>query len=356
MGNLERITSRFNHDIDCFPSGRKDYLLSRPVARLYNHTFREYNAMIHCLFTDLANQTSQGLVNDSLMDALSRFLMYWCIHDSKSPKSVVYLRDKADFHDNSVSGCALILQIPSNFTGKNCVDELQKIALDQAINIDGKESFDTVNTFVVPNLNVVKKLTERGFGDNEARRAVIMTGNSGYNDALGRAALHTMDPDINGPLFVLKPSNKKYVDQGSVRLLQKILIELSNILKDPSYSSTFLYHISKLFEVENKTFDPSHNMKADSKKEYNRRKNRDLQRIFLMRLQTITLMKEEILLWLTYNSSDDDHHHLLLYVYRWRNLYRVNVRLKSVLNLQLGLHQGRKLLVETSCERKVKQL
>jgi len=267
FSNLERIISRFNQDIDCFPSGRKDCLLSRPVARLYNHTFREYNTVIHCLFTDLANQTSQGLVNGSLMDALSRFVMYWCIHDSKSPKSVVYLRDKADFHDNLVSGCALILQIPSNFTGKNCVDELQKIALDQAINIDDKESFDTVNTFDVPDLNVVKKLTERGFGDNEARRAVIMTGNSGYNDALGWAALHTMDPDINGPLFVLKPSNKKYVDQGSVRLLQKILIELSNILKDPSYRSTFLHHISKLFEVVNRTFDPSHIMKADSKKE-----------------------------------------------------------------------------------------
>jgi hypothetical protein len=268
--NLDRITSRFNHDVDSLSSGKKERLLSRPIARLYNHVFHEYNAVIHSLFTDLASQTSHGMVNDSLMNALSRFVMYWCIHDSKTPKSFVDLRDKADFRDNLISGCALILQIPSVFTGENCVDELQKIALDQATSVDGEESFETMNIFVLPDLNLVKKLTDRGFGDNEARRAVIMTGNAGYTDALGWAALHTTDPGVNNPLFILKPTNRKYVEEGSIRLLQKSLTELSRILEDPSYRSAILHQIANRFQVGYKPSDSSHYItetKADSQKQ-----------------------------------------------------------------------------------------
>ena len=268
--NLDRITSRFNHGIDCLPPGKKEHLLSRPIARLYNHVLHEYNAVIQSLFTELASQTSHGLVNDSLMNALSRFTMYWCIHDSKTPKSFVDLRDKADFRDNLISGCALILQIPSAFTGGNCVDELQKIALDQATSVDGEESFETMNTFLLPDSNLVKKLTEIGFGDNEARRAVIMTGNAGYTDALGWAALHTTDSGINNPFFFLKPTNRKYVEEDSIRLLQKSLTELSRILEDPSHRSTILHNIANRLQVGNKPSDASDYIaetKADSQKQ-----------------------------------------------------------------------------------------
>ena len=244
--DLDRITSRFNHEFDGFSPERKACLLSRPVARLYDHIYREYEAMIHFMFIDLGNQTSKGLTDDSLMNALSRFILYWCIHDSKIPIKSRCLRDRADFQDNLFVGCALILQMPVILTGNKCVEELQKIAHDQATSVDNIESFGAENMLTIPDLDIVKKLVERGFSDNAARRAAISTRNSGYIDALRWAAQHTMNPVINNPLYILKQPDKKYVDEGAIILLQNSLIEVSRILKD----SSLLKHVGNSVERE----------------------------------------------------------------------------------------------------------
>ncbi|KAG7356314.1 hypothetical protein IV203_001000 [Nitzschia inconspicua] len=244
---LDVATSRFNQEFRELPRERKEELLSRPLARLYKHIFYEYNSDVYLLFLDLTKQVEQQQVHDSLMNALSRFVFYWCIHDSKTLKSVVDLWEVADAHDNLALGCSLLLQIPSKLTATNCVRELQKIAADQAANVETEERFGRVS-LVDPDKHLVRRLVDRGYSENAARRAVVMTGNSGYNEALGWAVMHTMDPDFNEPLAITKAANKLYIDEDSIQLLQKSLFQVSKVLEDPSSRLALLRHIANQYQ------------------------------------------------------------------------------------------------------------
>jgi hypothetical protein len=248
--NLDVTTSRFNQAFRELSPERKEVLLSRPLARLYKHIFYEYNSDIFLLFLDLVKQTEHEEVHDALMNALSRFIIYWCIHDSKTLKRIVDVWDKADTMDNLALGCSLLLQIPSKLTATNCVHELQKIAADQAANVSSEERFGASETFCDPNPDIVQRLIGRGYSENAARRAVVMTGNSGYNDALGYAVMHTMDPDFNQPLAILKPANRMYIDEDAIQLLQNSLLQVRRILENPTCRSRFIASISSQHEYK----------------------------------------------------------------------------------------------------------
>jgi hypothetical protein len=70
-----------------------------------------------------------------------------------------------------------------------------------------------------------------------------MTRNSGYNDALGWAVMHTMDPDFNQPIAILKSDNKKYIDEEAIQLLQKSLVQISRVLEDSSTRANLIKYI-----------------------------------------------------------------------------------------------------------------
>eukprot|EP00533_Pseudo-nitzschia_delicatissima_P013841 CAMPEP_0197263436 /NCGR_PEP_ID=MMETSP1432-20130617/1160_1 /TAXON_ID=44447 /ORGANISM="Pseudo-nitzschia delicatissima, Strain UNC1205" /LENGTH=414 /DNA_ID=CAMNT_0042727927 /DNA_START=216 /DNA_END=1460 /DNA_ORIENTATION=- len=70
-----------------------------------------------------------------------------------------------------------------------------------------------------------------------------MTGNAGPGEAMAWAVGHAMDPDINSPMIMLKSSNRSMIDESSIQLLQKSVIQLSNILEDPLSRSAFLQSI-----------------------------------------------------------------------------------------------------------------
>jgi len=275
--NLDHTTSRFELEMCDFPSGRKECLLSRPIARLHFHTFHEYNRDIHSLFKDLSNQASQGLVHDSLMDALSRFIFYWCTHDAKTTKSVVDLRYKADTQDNLMLGCGLILQIPSNVTAENSAHELQEIAVAQAASVANEARFEGTHGIILPNPDMMKHLIDRGFSENGARRAVTMTGNAGSSEALGWAVQHTMDPDFDEPLIMLKSSNSAFIDEDALQLLQKSLIQLSDVLENPSLRSKFLHRIVNHFP--NEPSNSSHLSITKTKTHPTKKKLKNLQNI-----------------------------------------------------------------------------
>ena len=240
---LDLSLSRFNQDYNEASPERKESLLMRPLARLYKHIFYEYNTDVHRLFFDLVRQTEHGEVHDSLLNALSRFVIYWCIHDSKTLKRFISLLDKSDAEDNLALGCSLILHIPSNLTATNCVHELEKISADQAANVANEERFGTSDSLCVPNSELVRRLIDRGYSENAARRAVMMTRNSGYNDALGWAVMHTMDPDFNQPIAILKSDNKMYIDEEAIQLLQKSLVQISRVLEDSSNRAKLIKYI-----------------------------------------------------------------------------------------------------------------
>ena len=241
---LDFVTSRFDQEDGILSSQRKQHLLSRPIARVYHHTFHEYNRDMHILFKDLASQSRDGSVHDSLLEVLSRFTFYWLIHDAITTKSDIDLRFKSDAEEYLKLGCALLLQIPSTFTAENSLSELQEIALTQAGKVATEERFQSSSNFIEPHPDILRHLVQRGFTENAARKAATMTGNAGPNEAMAWAVGHAMDPDINNPLIMLKSSDRRLIDESSIQVLQKSLIHLSNILQEPLSRSSFLQSLT----------------------------------------------------------------------------------------------------------------
>jgi hypothetical protein len=141
------------------------------------------------------------------------------------------------------------------------VHELQKIATDQAAIVANEERFGSANLFCAPSPELVRRLVDRGYSENAARRAVMMTGNSGYNDALGWAVMHTMDPNFNQPVAILKPENKLYVDEEAILLLNRSLEQISRVLEDPSIRAKLIQFI----ESQHKDLETSYGIKGGTR-------------------------------------------------------------------------------------------
>jgi hypothetical protein len=243
---LDHRSSRFNREQQDLTATRQHILMSRPLARLNHHVLSEYNADVHALFSDLLGQTSQGLVHDSLMNALSRFVIYWSISDSKTLKLSLDRTDKLDARDNLDLGCSLILHIPSKLTAMSCVHELQKIAADQAANVSTEERFGSDDEICIPDPQIVRQLIGRGYTDNAARRAAVMTRNQSYKDALGWAVTHTYDADFNEPVLILKVPNRRLIDEDAIQSLQKRLFMMNRYLEESGSYASFLHSISEM--------------------------------------------------------------------------------------------------------------
>ena len=241
---LDHRTGRFDREHQDMSNERHQVLLSRPISRLHSHVLSEYNADVYHLFSDLLAQASQGLVHDSLLNALSKFVIFWCISDSKALKSSLDLAGQLDAKENLAFGCALALHIPSKLTAVNCLHELQKIAADQIATVSFEERFGS-DEICTPDPKIVRQLVGRGYTENGARRAAFMTGNQSYNDALGWAVTHTLDPDFNEPILILRIPNQRFIDEDSIQLLQKSLFKIHTYLENPGEMTAFLKMVSK---------------------------------------------------------------------------------------------------------------
>ena len=254
---LEQRTSPFCRE----QQGQASAVLLRPIARLYKHVRLEYNGDVHALFTDLLLQTSQGQVHDSLMNALSRFVIYFCVSDSVRLRAAVNKIEKADAQEVLALGSSLILHIPSNETALACVAELRKIIEDQVANVSNEERFSTQLDLSVPDSDIVRQLIGRGFSENGARRAAVMTQNSGFKAALGWGVAHSMDDDFNTPIIYVKIQGQSFIDESAIRSLQRCLFATDSFLKEPTSKEPFFRSLATMHEISSCT-TPSINTKS----------------------------------------------------------------------------------------------
>jgi len=231
LAGLEHERSRHNPVSQGWTPERRKRLLSRPLSRLQHQIMAEYNADVHGLFADLINQTSYGVVHDALMNALSRFVIYWCISDSKMLRHRIVRNEKNDAMENWSLGCSLILHIPSRLTAGNCVHELQKIAADQASFVSGEACFGK-DYVCLPDQDIVARMIHRGYTETAARRAAVMTKNAGYNEALGWAFAHANDSNFNEPIVVVRDQNRLFIDDDAIQTFQKYLHATESWLED----------------------------------------------------------------------------------------------------------------------------
>ena len=81
-----------------------------------------------------------------------------------------------------------------------------------------------------PDKAIIQRLSDRGYGRNAARRAVIMTGNQGYSAALTWAVSHFSDADFDSPIYCLR-SDTIHADQCLVNMADKLLRSVQNRVK-----------------------------------------------------------------------------------------------------------------------------
>lgn len=76
--------------------------------------------------------------------------------------------------------------------------------------------------------SVIRRLRDRGYGLNAARRAVMNTGNQGYNAALTWAVSHFSDVDFDSPIYFLRSDNSIHVEQLLIAMADTLLRSVQN--------------------------------------------------------------------------------------------------------------------------------
>ena len=83
------------------------------------------------------------------------------------------------------------------------------------------------NESITPDSSLCQRLSDHGYGRNAARRAVIMTNNKGYSEALTWAIAHFQDDNFDSPIYSLQSdgvihANRQLIDMtGELLLLVK---------------------------------------------------------------------------------------------------------------------------------------
>lgn len=75
--------------------------------------------------------------------------------------------------------------------------------------------------------SIIQRLSDRGYGRNAARRAVMMTGNQGYSAALSWAVSHFSDDDFDSPIYFFH-SHESHIDQHLVDVADKLFHAILN--------------------------------------------------------------------------------------------------------------------------------
>ncbi|KAL3768878.1 hypothetical protein ACHAW5_003350 [Stephanodiscus triporus] len=109
-----------------------------------------------------------------------------------------------------------------------------------------------------PDMSIIQRLCDRGYGRHAARRAVIMTDNQGYSAALTWAVSHFSDADFDSPLFFLR-SDTTHVDQCLVDMVDKLLQSVQNRVKVKwSQTDTSKHDLTSEAATSSKALDKSY--------------------------------------------------------------------------------------------------
>ena len=203
------------------PSHLKHQLLL--VERLFADTATDYAGTdLVGLFQTLQYQSQDLCVVGSLVVALSRFLFYWLITQSTRRRSFWFPSiEEPSFRSIISLATSLLVHVEDKEVSKETIRELSAI-LDGQTN-ENRSLVTPTPKIVRIDANLVDRLKGRGFSEFGARRALILTGSSSFEDALRWAVLHAGDEDFDKPILFLKPVNHAFVSNESIEWLEESL-------------------------------------------------------------------------------------------------------------------------------------
>jgi len=108
-----------------------------------------------------------------------------------------------------------------------------------------QENITSPDYSIQPDISIVKRLNDRGYGWNAARRAVIMTNNQGYSPALTWAVSHFQDTDFDCPIYFLHADSSACVDRHLIAKTSGLLRSFQVNMKDRSCTGKTIDDLTK---------------------------------------------------------------------------------------------------------------
>ena len=140
--------------------------------------------------------------------------------------------DRTDFRNVLAIGASLLLHVQDRKALAPCISELQGILERETSAAMEHAALRAQPSAVMPNAAIVRRLVARGYSENGARRAAIMTGNESPEVALVWAVSHTLDDGFDDPMVVLAPpdvsSSASQIDQSMIHRLQETLLSAND--------------------------------------------------------------------------------------------------------------------------------
>lgn len=214
------------------PESQASNLIGPPPSltdRVYQDILTQYSTDMRELFWILRGVSASSRVDDPLLLTLGRLLGFWCIADALRirPQNVPLGPERADLDDVLSLGISLLLHTQNREELVSCIGELQGILARETVATMERVASTAQPDSVTPDPEIVQTLISRGYSENGARRAAIMTGNESAQVALVWAVSHTLDEGFDDPMVSVASQNGFFdsgrVDQSMIHCLQETL-------------------------------------------------------------------------------------------------------------------------------------
>ena len=202
----------------------KPFILNLPppsdsMGCLYKDTWGQYSVNIYDLLSTLQQHCSSGIIDDSLLNALSRYVFFCCIFRSTRPRTEHPGKlEKATSNQLLILGAALLLHIKDTTSiSIPALKELRQILEKQAMAVINQHPTAFEDLVKLPDENVVRELVGRGFTPMAARRSALATRNVGTQQALQWGIANARDPRMNDLIIFVFNKRNVFVDKMSIQ-------------------------------------------------------------------------------------------------------------------------------------------
>lgn len=198
--------------------------------RVYQDILTQYSTDMRELFWILRGVSASSKVDDPLLLTLGRLLGFWCIADALRirPQSMPLEPERADLNDVLGLGISLLLHTQDREALVSCIGELEGILSRETVATMERAASAAQPDSVAPDPEIVRTLISRGYSENGARRAAVMTGNESAQVALVWAVSHTLDEGFDDPMVSVASDNDS---SASGRVDQNMVLCLNESLK-----------------------------------------------------------------------------------------------------------------------------
>jgi len=161
---------------------------------------------------------------------MGKLMLQWAANEALKS------RDDSSILTSATANILMITEmgthVLSEFTDHEAIPSIMNDILEDYSTSAKAAKASIPNESTTPDLSLCQRLSDRGYGRNAARRAVVMTNNKGYSEALTWAIAHFQDNDFDSPIYHLRSDGSVHANQQLIDMTGELL----RLVKDKSNS------------------------------------------------------------------------------------------------------------------------